>query len=124
MALQVNKLNKSIEMGRLDIIKYQLFTYCYFEKIPISDAATHCLALLSLFGQKSLNEFCNEMAELKLFASPQAVRNTVSQQEEQKLIVKEGGTRKTIKVNPAIPLITEGNILLDFKILSRDTHQS
>lgn len=120
--MKVNKVNKVVELNKLDIIKYQLFTYCYFEKIPINENRIICLALLSIWGEKDFIEFCDLIANEKLFATSQVVRNTVGEQEKQGLIIVEGKLRnRIIKINPNIPLITEGNILLDFKILYRES---
>lgn len=117
----VNKVERKAELDKLELVKYQILTYCYFEKIAISNAAATCFALLCLSGRSDLNEFCQKISDQKIFASPQVVRNTICKGEEKKLVIKEGKERKTIFINPDIKLQYEGNVLLDFKFLSRDS---
>ena len=117
----VNQVVKVAEMTLLDIVKYQIVTYCYFEKILISDAAAMCFAHLCLSGTVDLNQFCIAMHENQLFASPQSVRNTITKGEGRKLVVKDGNYRKEICINPVLDIQVEGNVFLDFKFLSRAT---
>lgn len=117
----VNKVSKVSEMSLLDIVKYQIVTHCYFEKIMISDAAAQCFAHLCLTGTVDLNQFCIMMHDNKLFASPQSVRNTITKGEERNLIVKDGNYRKEISINPALDIQTEGNVFLNFNFLCRAT---
>ncbi len=117
----VNKVERKAEFNKLDLVKYQLITYCYFQKITISDAAATCFAKLCLSGKSELNKFCQQMSDDKLFASPQVVRNTICKGEEKNLVIKEGKERKVISINPDIKIQHEGTVLLDFKFLSRES---
>ena len=107
-------------MSTLDIVKYQIVNYCYFNKIPLSDAAALCLAKLSIRGKTDLNKFCNQMSEEKVFASAQVVRNTLTLSEERKLIIKEGKKPIIIEINPDINVQNSGNILLEYKLFARE----
>ena len=130
----VNKVEKVDQLSLLDIVKYQLITYCYFEKIAISDAAAICYAYLCINGEMDLTHFCNAMMNIlddedkPLFASPQVVRNTVTKGElsgvKEKLIIKTGDHRKKICINPALKIQCSGTILIDFKFLHHESTQS
>ena len=118
----VNKVNKTGEMTLLEIVKYQIITYCYFKEIAISDAAALCLAHLAIYGEVELSTFCKGMADKGIFATPQVVRNLIGKSEEN-LVIKEG-KKKIISINPDLALVVSGTILLDFKFLRREPTQS
>ena len=113
----VNKVEKKAELNLMDIIKYQFITYCYFEKITMSDAAIECMAHLSVAGTIELNQFCVSMMEYKLFASPQVIRNIVNQSVEKGIVIKTGVNGKERTINPDLNIQYSGNILLDFKFV-------
>jgi hypothetical protein len=75
------------------------------------------LTLLALYGEKELTEFCEAAVEKKIFGSSQSVRNALAKAEKRKLIVKQGRSKKKIQINPEIRIQTNGNILLDYKIV-------
>ena len=116
---QVNKVDKKAQMNLMEIVKYQIVTYCYFEDIVISDAAATCFTQLCIAGKSDLNQFCKQMSDEGLFASPQVVRNTITLGEAKNLIIKEGGHKKAVCINPELNIQINGNILLDFKFLCR-----
>jgi hypothetical protein len=64
-----------------------------------------------------LTTFCEKISELKIFKSSQSCRNALSKAEKKGLIIKEGKNKKTISLNPAMNIQTEGTLFLDFKIL-------
>jgi hypothetical protein len=114
----VNQVEKRVKMNTWEIIKYQILTHCYLNKIQVSDADLECLTLLSVLGEQELTTFCTEVHNRKIFRSPQTVRNALSKAEKKHLIVKEGRTKKRIHINPRISVQTAGNIMLDYKFLA------
>ena len=112
----VNQVEKKIRMDQWNIVKFQLAIHCHLNNIIVSDLDLSCLTLLALTGERTLNEFCTEAAEHKIFGCVQSVRNAVAKAEKKNLIVKKGNNKKKISLN--IPNIeTKGNILLDYKVL-------
>ena len=114
----VNQIEKKIVMTNWEVVKYQIITHCYISKIQISEADLNCLTLLALEGDQELTSFCSKVYDKKIFSSPQSTRNSIAKCEKKSLIVKEGKNKKKIFLNPDIKLISSGNILLNFKILS------
>lgn len=113
----VNQVQKRIKMDIWDITRFQIAVHCHLNTIPVSDLDLNCLTLLALYGEKELTEFCEAAVEKKIFGSSQSVRNALTKAEKRKLIIKQGKSKKKIKVNPDIKVQTFGNILLDFKIV-------
>lgn len=116
-----NKLSKIIEIDRLKNVSYQLITHFFTENINVSNAGITILALLAIGGKQPLKEFCRNIHTKGIYSSEQSVRNILDDFEDMNLIIKEGKKSKQIGINPNIKLITEGNILLDFKILTRES---
>ena len=46
----VKQVQKKVVMSRKDIIKFQLLTHCYINKITVSNSDLECLALLGVTG--------------------------------------------------------------------------
>ena len=67
-----------------------------------------------------LTHFCYDASEeYGIFKSSQTVRNCINKCEKNKLIQKDSKNKKLILINEDIKVQTEGNILLDYKILGR-----
>lgn len=120
----VNQVAKQVRVNSWDIIKYQLVTHCFLNRISLSNSDLDCLTLLAIEGQTELTGFCNKAFQKNIFSSAQSVRNCLNRAEKEALIIKEGKNRKKIYVNPVLKIHTKGNILLDFKFLSVETDQS
>ena len=120
----VNKVNKKVKMSKDDIIKYQILTHCFLNDIQISSADLNCLCELSKMGTKELTLFCKEISKKKIFKSAQSCRNALTKAEKKNLIIKNGSNKKTITINTDMNIQTEGNILLDYKLLSIETEES
>lgn len=119
MAL-VNQVQKKVVMSKKDVIKYQILTHCYINKISLSDSDLECLTLLSTIGPIELSSFCFEASDEHLiFKSEQTVRNCINKCEKNALVVKDPKNKKVISVNPSLQIQTEGNIFLDYKFLGR-----
>jgi len=123
MAL-VNQVNKKVKMSKWDIVKYQLLTHCYLNKISTSEADLNCLTYLALEGDQELTSFCTKAHTKDIFSSTQSVRNCLAKAEKKNLIIKEGKNKKKIFINPDIKIYSEGTVLLDFKFLSVETTES
>jgi hypothetical protein len=125
MAL-VNQVQKRVRMPKWDIVKFQILTHCYINRITMSDSDLDCLTLLSFNQPIELSNFCLDASSEEdwIFKSPQTVRNSVNKSEKNGLIVKDSGNKKLIMLNPNLKIQTEGIILLDFKFLGNDTEES
>ena len=95
---QANLVTKKVQMGHRDIIKYQLLTYCFMHDIKLSGNELECLTLLGASGSYELAEFCNITVDEKIFKTGQTVRNFLSKAGKLKLVLKEGSTKKQIKI--------------------------
>ena len=120
----VNQVDKRAKMNKWDIVKYQILTYCYINKISVSEADLNCLTYLALEGDQELTSFCHKAHVKNIFSSTQSVRNCLTKAEKKNLIKKEGKNKKKIYINPDIKIFSKGNILLDFKFLSVETQES
>lgn len=139
---KVNLVHKQATMNLFEIIRFQLITHGYINKISLSDLDLDCLSYLGIIGSTDLTDFCNQLAEIRLKeklktwkpspdnpsrkpdASPQTIRNVLIKAEKQNLIAKTGTGRKTISLNPDLKIQTAGNILLNYKILHVDPQES
>jgi hypothetical protein len=119
MAL-VNQVQKKVMMSRRDVIKFQILTHCYINRITLSDSDLECLTLLSIVGPIELSSFCFEASdEHAVFKSEQTVRNCINKCEKNTLVIKDSKNKKIILLNPDLKVQTEGDILLDYKFLGR-----
>lgn len=119
MAL-VNQVQKRVVMSKNDIIKFQILTHCYINRITMSESDLECLTLLSLLGPIELSHFCYEASdEHKIFKSEQTVRNCINKCEKNNLVSKDPSNKKVVFIDPTLKVQTEGDILLDFKFLGK-----
>jgi len=125
MAL-VNQVQKRVKMTKWDVVKFQIVTHCYINKIVMSDSDLNCLTLLSFNQPISLTDFCYDASseESWIFKSPQTVRNSVNKAEKNNLVIKDETNKKQIMLNPELKVQTEGTILLDYKFLGNDTQET
>lgn len=119
MAL-VNQVQKRVVMSKNDVIKFQILTHCYINRITMSESDLDCLTLLSLLGPIELSHFCYEASdEHKIFKSEQTVRNCINKCEKNNLVSKDSANKKIVLINPDLKVQIDGDILLDFKFLGR-----
>lgn len=125
MAL-VNQVQKRVKMPKWDIVKFQILTHCYINKITMSESDLNCLTLLSFNEPTELTHFCYDASaeEDWIFKSSQTVRNCINKAEKNNLIVKDSNNKKIIKLNPTLKIQIQGTILLDYKFLGYDTQES
>lgn len=78
----VNQIDKKARMSKWDIVKYQILTHCYINKISVSEADLNCLTYLALEGDQELTSFCNKAHLKEIFSSIQSVRNCLTKAEK------------------------------------------
>jgi len=114
---QANLVSKKVRMGHRDIIKYQLVTHCFINDIQLSSNELDCLALLGAYGEHELSEFCNIAVDEKIFKTAQTVRNFMTKAGKVNLVNKDRTNKKRISLREELKIQTEGNIVLDFKVV-------
>jgi len=121
MAL-VTQVEKRVKMSKWDVVKFQILTHCYINRIAMSESDLDCLTLLSFNQPIGLNDFCYDASseESWIFKSPQTVRNSINKAEKNKLVIK---SKKQISLNPELKIQVEGTLLLDYKFLGHDTQE-
>jgi hypothetical protein len=124
MAL-VNQVQKKVKMPKWDVVKFQILTHCYVNKIAMSESDLNCLTLLSFNQPIELTHFCYDASseEEPIFKSPQTVRNCINKAEKNSLVLKDDDNKKVIFLNPDLKIQTDGTILLDYKFLGYDPQE-
>jgi hypothetical protein len=122
MAL-VNQVQKRVKMPKWDIVKFQILTHCYINKIAMSDSDLNCLTLLTFNQPIELTHFCYDASaeEDWIFKSPQTVRNCINKAEKNGLVIRN---KKLVSVNPDLKIQAEGTILLDYKFLGDGSQEN
>ena len=116
----VKRVQKKVIMSTKDVIKFQLITHCYLNRIMVSNSELECLTLLSLIGSIEIAHFCYDAAdEQKIFKSQQTVRNCINKCIKFKLVVRDSKNKKLIYINPKINVETLGSIFLDYNFLAK-----
>ena len=119
----VNQVQKRVKMSKWEVVKFQILTHCYINKITLSDSDLQCLTLLSFNQPIELTDFCYDASseEDPIFKSSQTVRNSLNKSEKNNLIIKDQSNKRLIKLNPELKIQTEGTILLDYKFLGNES---
>ena len=120
----VNQVQKRIRMDVWSITKFQIAVHCHLGDIPVSGLDLNCLTFLALTGERELTEFCEAAVQKEIFGSSQTVRNALAKAEKRNLIVKQGKSKKKIKINPELKVQTDGDILLDYKVVRVEPKES
>ena len=116
----VKRVQKKVIMSTKDIIKFQLITHCYLNRITVSNSDLECLTLLSSTGPIEIAHFCYDASdEQKIFKSQQTVRNCINKCIKSKLVVKDSKNKKLIHLNPKLNVETLGSIFLDYNFLAK-----
>lgn len=125
MAL-VNQVQKRVKMPKWEVVKFQILTHCYINRIAVSESDLNCLTLLSFNEPIELTHFCYDASaeEEWIFKSPQTVRNCINKAEKNKLVIKDTSNKKLIMLNPALKIQTQGTVMLDYKFLGDDTKET
>jgi len=114
---KANLVEKRVQMGHRDIIKYQLLTYCFMQDIRLSNNELDCLTLLGAYGEHGLSEFCKVTVEENIFKTAQTVRDFLTKAGDLKIVHKRGTNKKKISLSDKLEIQTKGNIVLDFKLV-------
>jgi len=122
----VNQVQKRVRMPKWDVVKFQILTHCYINRINLSDSDLNCLTLLSFNEPIELTHFCYDASseEEPIFKSPQTVRNCINKAEKTNLVVKVEENKKLIRINPSLKIQTTGTILLDYKFLGDESQKA
>ncbi len=116
----VKRVQKKVIMSKKDIIKFQLITHCYLNRITVSNSDLDCLTLLSTLEPIEQAHFCYDAAEeYKIFKSQQTVRNCINKCIKNNLIQKNSGNKKLIGINKKLNMETTGSIFLDYNFLAK-----
>ena len=116
---EVTKVSKKVMTNLSQASMYQILTYCFFNKIQISNADLSCLGLLAELGEHELTEFCKIATDKNIFKSPQSARNAINKAAKKGLVKKNGKSKKTIVISKEIEVQSNGIVLLDFKVLGK-----
>lgn len=121
MAL-VNRIEKKAMMPKWDLVKFQIITYCYLNRVTVSESELNCLTLLSFNEPIELTDFCYDVSseEEWIFKTPQSVRNAINKCIKKNIVIKDKSNKKLIMLNPDIKLKTSGNILLEIKFFAKN----
>jgi hypothetical protein len=120
---EVKKVDKRIKSTIDTTIQYQILTYCFFNDIQISNSDLKCLSELAKNNDIEITKFCELATSKNIFKSCQSARNAITKATRKKLVIKVGKNKKTIKINDDINIQTDGIVLLDYKILGRETQE-
>ena len=125
MAL-VNQVQKRVKLPKWEVVKFQILTHCYINRITMSESDLNCLTLLSFNEPIELSNFCLDASSEEdwIFKSPQTVRNSINKAVKNGLVIKDTSDKKIIKINPSLKIQTEGVVLLDYKFLSHDSKET
>jgi hypothetical protein len=132
--MNLNRVTRKVRLdSRLTAVRYQLITELVFlRKQSIIDTDLTYLTLLGTWGPTALKDFCNR-AVRHVFGYEdldnypvrvQAVRNRLNLLEKRGFIVKEGKSKKVIKIAPGIALQNSGDILLEYSFIYVETKES
>ena len=122
----VNQVQKRVKLPKWEVVKFQILTHCYINRITMSESDLNCLTLLSFNEPIELSNFCLDASSEEdwMFKSPQTVRNSINKAIKNGLVIKDTSDKKMIKINPTLKIQTEGVILLDYKFLSHDSKET
>lgn len=120
--MQAIKINKEVRLNKVEIVKYQLMHHCFMSNIRLSDTELNCLAFLGSLGQLRLTEFAKKAAEASILSTPISVSNCLSKLEGRGLFVKKGTGKKIIFLNPDLNIKSEGNIIIELKLIKLETN--
>jgi|TARA_B100000900_G_scaffold347847_1_gene313235 hypothetical protein len=119
----VNKVEFKKQVTIEDTVAYQILSHCFFNDIHISNTDLKLLTKLAKKAGVELTKFCIYLTDNDIFKSNQSARNAITKAEKKGLIIKNGVNKKTINLNSDMNIQVEGIVLLDYKILGRETKE-
>lgn len=129
--MEVTKVEKKYRLTHYDLVKYQVITeFVFFKKESLIDSDIELLALLGVHGPIDLTKFCNiavksaypDIAPEDFGVRSQNVRNKLSKLEKRGFIKKSDTYKKVIELKIDVPIVKQGNVLLDYKFLALATN--
>jgi hypothetical protein len=114
--MKVKRLQKNIELNLHDIIRFQVTTYCFLNKIRISPAQLDTLAYLGEWGDMNISDFCEQIVEQDIFGNPQTVRNFILKAVKDGYVIRKGKGKKIVSLVDDFEMLSDGNILLEMKV--------
>lgn len=109
-------VNKQIQLSLFDVIRFQINLHCFINKIRLSPAQMDCLALLGMFGDMNMSDFCEEVVSKEIFGNVQTTRNFITKSVKDGLVKRSGLGNKIVSLNKELTILNEGTILLNLKV--------
>lgn len=117
-------INKQVPMTLLDIIRFQINMHCFTNKIRLSPAQQDCLALLGMYGDINMSDFCEQVVLEEVFGNVQTTRNFITKSVKEGLVIRSGMGNKVVSLNPNLGILNSGTILLNLKVYHHEANQS
>jgi hypothetical protein len=116
-------INRQVKLSLYDIIRFQINQYCFVNKVRLSPAQQDCLALLGLYGEINLSDFCEQVVTEEIFGNVQTARNFVTKCVKEKLVKRSGLGNKLVSLSDTMEVLTKGTILLNLKVFHVETNE-
>lgn len=116
-------VNNQVPMTLIEIIKFQINLHCFINKIRLSPAQQDCLALLGLYGEINMSDFCEQVVSEEVFGNVQTTRNFVTKCVKDGLVVRSGLGNKLVSLSPSLKILNQGTILLNMKVYHHETNK-
>lgn len=113
-------VESKIPMSLQDIVRFQINTYCFNKRIRLSPAQQDCLALLGIFGDMNISDFCEQIVQEEIFGNVQTTRNFVVKCVKDNLIIRKGLGKKVISLSEDLNVITTGTIVLKYTVFHHE----
>lgn len=117
-------VNTQVPMTLIEIIKFQINMYCFINKIRLSPAQQDCLALLGLYGEINMSDFCEQVVTEEVFGNVQTTRNFITKSVKEGLVIRSGLGNKIVSLTPELKILSHGTILLNMKIYHHEANKS
>jgi hypothetical protein len=132
--MDVKRQTRKIRLDSIHTaIKYQLITELVFlRKMTLLENDITYLSYLAQWGPIPLKDFCSRVV-VTIFGKEiatdvdrhpvrvQTVRNRLGALEKKGLVTKEGKGKKMIQLSSSIPMVSKGNVLLEYNFLYIET---
>ena len=131
--MEVTKIEKKYRLTHYDLVKYQVITeFVFFKKENLIDTDLELLTLLAVQGPIDLTKFCNltvkhtypDVNPEEFGVKSQNVRNKLTKLEKRGLNKKSDTFKKTIEIAMSVPVLSSGNVMLDYKFLALETNKA
>lgn len=115
-------INEQVPMSLLDIIRFQINMHCFINKVRLSPAQQDCLALLGLYGEINMSDFCEQVVTEDIFGNVQTTRNFITKCVKEELVVRSGLGNKIVSLNSSLKILNAGTILLNLKVYHHESN--